>query len=330
MHAIIPVAGKGTRMRPLTWSVPKVLIRFAGNTVLGHIIDELTAFGVNHITLIVGYLGNEIVKWTKQNYPDIRVDYAVQEYMDGLGSAVHLASPMTDDGPTMVVLGDTLFKADLSLASKSGSNMIAVKRVEDPRRFGVVVEKDGNVKELVEKPSEFVSDLAIVGIYGFTSGTVLMDSIARLIESGKKTRGEFQLTDAMQLMLLDGHSFGFFEVEEWYDCGKPETLLETNRILLEQFNGSKENSLNPQYVDSVIIPPVCIDHDVEIISSVVGPYVSISSGSVIRGSILSDTIVGSESNLRDVHIKDSLVGNGADISGSASSINAGSSCRIEI
>lgn len=326
MHAIIPVAGKGTRMRPLTWSVPKVLISFAGNTMLGHIIDELVASGVDHITLIVGYLGDEIVKWTRNNYPDIRVDFAFQKRMDGLASAVHLALPMTDEGRTLVVLGDTLFKADLSLAFSDESNMIAVKRVEDPRRFGVVVHNDGNVTKLVEKPSEFISDLAIIGIYGFTSGSILMDSISRLIDSGKQTRGEYQLTDAMQLMLEEGHPFGCFEVEGWYDCGKPETLLKTNRILLDM----REDSQLETRDGSVIIPPVSIDGNVKIYSSVVGPYVSVASGSEIDNSIVSNSIIGCGTCLRNVHIRESIIGNEADISGSAVIINAGSSCSIEL
>ena len=326
MHAIIPVAGKGTRMRPLTWSVPKVLIRLAGNTVLGHIIDKLKASGVNRITLIVGYLGDEIVNWTRMNYPDIQVDYAIQDKMDGLASAVYLASPMTDDEQTLVVLGDTLFSADLSLAYGEESNMIAVKRVEDPRRFGVVVLDGSSVTELVEKPSVFVSDLAIVGIYGFSSGTVLMDAISRLIASGKQTKGEFQLTDAMQLMLEDGRKFGCFEVESWFDCGKPETLLETNRILLDMGIGLKDSV----HCTSVIVPPVSIDENVEITSSIVGPYVSIASGSRIQDSIVRNVIIGSGTTLRNVNINDSIIGNDADISGTALSINAGSSCRIEI
>ncbi len=326
MHAIIPVAGKGTRMRPLTWSVPKVLIRLAGNTVLGHIIDKLTASGVSHITLIVGYLGDEIVKWTRENYPDIQVDYAVQERMDGLASAVYLAEPMTDDGQTLVVLGDTIFRADLSLAYNDESNMIAVKRVEDPRRFGVVVLDGSTVTKLVEKPSSFVSDLAIVGIYGFSSGSVLMDAISRLIASGTRTKGEFQLTDAMQLMLEEGRAFGCFEVEDWYDCGKPETVLETNRILLDMGTGLSAGD----HQSAVIIPPVSIDEDVEIVSSIVGPYVSIASGSTIQGSILSNSIVGFGTTLRNVNIQGSIIGNEAEISGTTVSINAGSSCRIEV
>lgn len=326
MHAIIPVAGKGTRMRPLTWSLPKVLIRLAGKTMLGHIIDELTASGIDHITLVVGYLGDEIVDWARKNYPEIQVDFAMQKTMDGLASAVNLASPMTNDGQTLVVLGDTLFSADLSLALNSESNMIAVKRVKDPRRFGVVVQDNNGVKELVEKPQEFISDLAIVGIYGFISGYELMDATFRLIESGKKTSGEFQLTDAMQLMLEEGHPFGCFEVDGWYDCGKPETILETNRILLDLKKGSSEGELR----NTVIIPPVSIDDDVTIESSVVGPYVSIASGSEVRDSIIRNTIVGCGTNLTNVNLHDSIIGNEADISGSAVRINAGSSCKIEI
>jgi glucose-1-phosphate thymidylyltransferase len=326
MHAIIPVAGKGTRMRPFTWSVPKVLIRLAGNTMLGHIIDELKASGIDHITLIVGYLGDEIVDWAKKNYPEIQVDFAIQKKMDGLASAVNLASPMTADEKTLVVLGDTLFSADLSLAFNDKSNMIAVKKVEDPRRFGVVVYDDNRVKRFVEKPQEFVSDLAIVGIYGFISGSELMDATYRLIESGKKTGGEFQLTDAMQLMLEEGHPFGCFEVDGWYDCGKPETILKTNRILLDLKKGSSAGDLK----NVVIVPPVSIDGNVKIESSVVGPYVSIASGSEVRNTIVRNAIIGCGTNLTDVNIHDSIIGNEADISGNAVRINVGSSCKIEI
>ena len=326
MHAIIPVAGKGTRMRPLTWSVPKVLIHLAGNTMLGHILDELIVSGVDHITLIVGYLGDEVVNWTRKTYPDIKVDFALQKTMDGLASAVNLASPMTGDGKTLVVLGDTLFKADLSLAFSGESNMIAVKRVDDPGRFGVVVQDNNRIKRLVEKPSKFVSDLAIVGIYGFVSGSELMNATSRLIKSGKKTSGEFQLTDAMQMMLEEGQPFGCFEVEGWYDCGKPETILETNRILLDTKKGLSSGEMK----DTVLISPVSIDTNVNIESSVVGPYVSIASGTEIRNSIVSNSIIGIGTKLTRVNIQDSIIGNEAEISSSAARINAGSSSKIEI
>ncbi|MBN2586715.1 MAG: NTP transferase domain-containing protein [Candidatus Fermentibacteraceae bacterium] len=326
MHAVIPVAGRGTRMRPLTWSVPKVLIRLAGNTMLGHILDELAVAGVDHVTLVTGYLGDQIVKWTTENYPGISVDHAVQEKMDGLASAISLASPMTDDGPLLVVLGDTLFSADLSKAMVDGRNMIAVSRVDDPRRFGVVVMEGDRVVRLVEKPAEPVSNLAIVGIYVFSSGRALMDATERLIGSGKRTRGEYQLTDAMQLMLDDGHDFGAFSVEGWYDCGKPETMLSTNRILLDRGRGRSSSRVE----GSVILPPVSIHEDAEIVSSIVGPYVSIASGCRIEGTLISDSIVGCGTTIRNANISGSLIGDNATVSGNSARMIAGSTCEIEI
>lgn len=326
MHAIIPVAGKGTRMRPLTWSVPKVLIRLAGNTMLGHIIDGLVDSGVDHITLIVGYLGDEIVDWTRKNYPEIEVDFAFQEKMDGLASAISLASPMADDRPTLVVLGDTLFSADLKKAVSEDRNMIAVRKVEDPRRFGVVVMEGDRVRKLVEKPSEFVSDLAIVGIYGFRSGTLLMEATKKLVRSGRKTRGEYQLTDAMQMMLDEGHSFGAFQVEGWYDCGKPETILATNRRLLELGRGVTPGDIQ----GSVIIPPVSLEEGAEIASSIIGPFVSVAGGCRIEGSIVSNSIIGAGTAVRQAMIADSMIGEDARVTGAAARLTAGSSCEVEL
>lgn len=313
-------------MRPLTWSTPKVLIRLAGNTMLGHILDELIVAGVDHVTLIVGYLGDEVVRWTRENYPGLTLDHAVQERMDGLASAISLAEPWTDDSPTMVVLGDTLFSADLSGAISSERNMIAVRRVEDPRRFGVVVTEGESVTRLVEKPQEFVSDLAIVGIYVFRSGSQLMRATSELIRSGRKTRGEFQLTDAMQMMLDQGVDFGVFQVDGWYDCGKPETILRTNRILLEMGRGRT----NTRMRDSVTVPPVSVHPDAEIISSVIGPHVSVASGCRIESSVISDTIIGRDTSVTAAVLEGSILGDGVTVTGRPARLNAGNSCEIDI
>ncbi len=326
MHAIIPVAGKGTRLRPQTWSTPKPLLQVAGKPILGHIIDRLVSAGTVHVTLIVGYLGDEIVAWTKKEYPNIDVDFAKQNNMDGLASAVNLATPMTGDGVTLVVLGDTIFSADLSQAVDPQRNMIAVKRVDDPSRFGVVLLEGDRVVRLVEKPEIFISDLAIIGIYGFSSGTVLMHATSSLIKSGKRTRGEFQLTDAMQLMLDEGHDFGVFEVNEWFDCGKPETFLETNRILLDL--GMNEN--RAEIVDSIVIPPVSLMEGTVISSSIVGPHVSLGCNSRIENSIISNTVIGKSSSIDMVNIRDSIIGDDVAISGKAEKLNVGNSSTIEL
>ncbi len=170
MHCIIPAAGKGTRMRPLTWSNPKPLLPVAGRPILAHVIDTLLVAGVDHITLIVGYLGDAIVEWARKSYPSVKVDFALQEEADGLASAVLLANRFATGGPTMVVLGDTLFSADLSLLKNEKRNLIVTSPVEDPSRFGVVVLEQGRVVRLVEKPEEPISNLAIVGVYYFASG----------------------------------------------------------------------------------------------------------------------------------------------------------------
>lgn len=319
MHCIIPAAGKGTRMRPLTWSNPKPLIPVAGRPMLAHVMDSLLEANVDHITLIIGYLGDAIVDWARSNYPDIEVDFAVQAEADGLASAVLLADKYVDDGPSMVVLGDTLFSADLSVLRGESRNMIVASPVEDPSRFGVVVMDGDRVAKLVEKPSEPISKLAIVGVYYFASGSKLMDYCRELKEKDIKTRGEYQLTDAMQLMLQNGEPFGILDIDGWYDCGKPETLLETNRELLDRNGGSG----TPLLENSTVIPPCFFGPETVIKNSIVGPWFSGGSGVIIENSRISDTIAGSDSIFQSVNITESVTGERSRISGSPAKIYIG-------
>ncbi len=311
MHCIIPAAGKGTRMRPLTWSTPKPLLPVAGRPMLAHVMDTLVDAGVDHVTLITGYLGDEIVSWVRKEYPGIRTDFAVQEKTDGLASAVLLAGEYTDDGPTMVVLGDTLFSADLSVLRGETRNMIVTSPVEDPSRFGVVLLEEGRVVRLIEKPSEPVSNLAIVGVYYFASGERLMEGCRTLVEKGQRTRGEFQLTDAMELMLRNGEPFGILDIDGWYDCGKPETLLETNRVLLDR-NGPGET---PELIRSRVIQPCSFQKGCVITDSVVGPHVSFGESVSVEGCEISDTIAGDFSVFRDCRLSASVTGCRVTVSG---------------
>lgn len=304
MHCIIPAAGIGTRMRPLTWANPKPLLPVAGRPMLAHVMDTLTQAGVDHITLIVGYLGDSIVAWARREYPAVEVDFAVQTSADGLASAVLLADRFTGDGPSMVVLGDTLFSADLSVLNGETRNLIVTSPVDDPSRFGVVVIEDGHVVRLVEKPSEPVSRLAIVGVYYFASGRKLMSYCKELIGKGIRTRGEFQLTDAMQLMLEAGEPFGTLDIKAWYDCGKPETLLETNRELLVAAMGSSQPALE----NSIVIQPCFFGKDTIIKNSVVGPFFSGGDGITIEDSIIRDSIAGGSSVFRGVFMNGSVTG----------------------
>ncbi len=326
MHCIIPAAGKGTRMRPLTWSIPKPLIPVAGRPMLAHVIDSLLEADVDHITLVVGYLGDSIVSWARAAYPHIKIDHAVQEEADGLASAVLLAEQYVTDGPSMIVLGDTLFAADLSVLRGETRNMIVTSPVEDPSRFGVVVMEGSSVAKLIEKPSEPISNLAIVGVYYFASGRKLMEYCRELKEKDIKTRGEYQLTDAMQLMLQSGEPFGILDIKGWFDCGKPETLLETNRELLNRNGGFG----TPVIENSVVIDPCFFGEKTVIRNSVVGPWFSGGTGVLIENSRLSNTIAGADSEFKHVMLTESVTGERSIVHGSFCKVYTGDDSVAEI
>jgi len=211
----------------------------------------------------------------------------------------------------------------LNLAQKSGFSSIGVKKVEDPRRFGVVVtDKDGFITKFVEKPKEFVSDEAIVGLYYIANPNLLKESLNELIQKDIQTSGEYQLTDALQLMLNKGEKFSTFKVDGWFDCGKPETLLSTNRHLLEKL----AQELPP--VGSVIIPPVFIAKDAKIERSVIGPYTTVAEGSVVEDSVIRDTIISNGAKVYSSLLKDSIIGNNALVRGNFNSLNVGNSSEI--
>jgi glucose-1-phosphate thymidylyltransferase len=276
--------------------------------------------GADRLTLVVGHLGDAIVDWVKSEYRGISVDFARQVTFDGLAGAVSLAAPSVDDSPTMVVLGDTVFEADLAGCCRSDTNTLAVCRVEDPRRFGVVVERDGKALRLVEKPVEFVSDLAIVGIYGFRSGESLVRWCGELRRRDIRTRGEYQLTDVMQLMIDAGEEFELFRVSEWLDCGRPETLLETNGRLL---SGREAPQAPP---GCLVVPPVHIDPTARLERCIIGPNTSIGPGCEFRDCILRNTLAFGWNRGSDLVLESSILGYRAAATSSASTLLLGDDC----
>ncbi|MFC2150320.1 sugar phosphate nucleotidyltransferase [Calditrichota bacterium] len=325
MKVIIPAAGFGSRLRPHTFTTPKILLPVAGRPIVAHILDQVIAAGADEINIIVGHLGEQVRKWVGENY-DIPVEYCEQPEMLGLAHAV-LMGLKPDDEDVLIILGDSILGMDLNSAVKLRSSAIGVKEVEDPRRFGVVVVENGKVVKMVEKPTELVSHLAIVGVYYIKSGATLHKAIVDIMDSEIKVKGEFQITDALQTMVDWGEDITTFSVQDWYDCGKPDALLQTNRYL---FDSGKVASRHPEPKDGTIIPPVSIAPDVRIEKSVVGPYVSIGSGSVIRNSIVRDTIIGDDACLERSIVDESLIGNRAYVSGSFEKINVGQSSQIGI
>jgi glucose-1-phosphate thymidylyltransferase len=323
MRAVIPVAGIGTRMRPHTYSLPKVLLNVAGKPILGHILDELKKYDVTEVTIIRGYKGDQVEEYVSKDYSEMNFDFVEQKEMLGLGHAIYQAEKTFNDEPILIILGDTIFDVDLNTGITPGQSMLGVRYVEDPRRFGVVLKDDnGNVNKLVEKPDTPISNLAIVGIYYIDNSKLLADSLKKLIDEDIKTRGEYQLTDALQLMMDNGEKFGTFEVGGWFDCGKPETLLATNKYLLEK------NHRHVQIQNSIIIPPVYISKQTKIENCVIGPYATISRHSEISNSIINNSIVSFGSKVKNSLLTESIIGADAKVEGHFSSLNVGDSSEI--
>ncbi len=323
MRALIPVAGVGTRLRPHTYSLPKVLLNVGGKPIVGHIVDKLYDLGIKEISVVVGFMGEMVEGYLKKNYKaDFKFFY--QEERLGLGHAAHVAlSGDNSDEPLLIILGDTVFDVDLTPLLKSEFSSIGVKRVDDPRRFGVAETADGKITKLIEKPDSPTSNLALVGLYFIKSPRKLFDALTEVIDRNIKTKGEYQLTDALQIMLDRGEQITFFEINGWYDCGKPETLLETNRHLLKKTKHFKKRD------DVVIIPPVFIADSAKISNSIIGPNATIDSDVTVNDSLIRDSIIGSGASIQNSLLEASIVGQNAQLKGSFKRVNAGDSTEID-
>ena len=324
MKALIPVAGIGTRLRPHTYTVPKALLRVAGKPILGHIVDTLLNVGIDEICFVVGHMGDRIREWAEARYK-IKMHWVQQDEMLGLGHAVLQAEKAIGNHPVFIILGDTLFDADLASVIKKGGNSLGVMEVADPSRFGVVVVEGGKVVRLVEKPVEPISYQAIAGLYHISDTRLLMGALKRLMKEDLRTKGEYQLTDALSLMLEEGAVFRTFPLKGWYDCGLPETILETNRILLDR------DASRPLYEgeESVIIPPVYIGAEVRIVRSVVGPHAALDDGVEIRDSVVRNAIIGEAALIERAILDGSLVGNHAVVRGCPMALDVGDSSEID-
>ncbi|HKB84688.1 MAG TPA: sugar phosphate nucleotidyltransferase [Ignavibacteriaceae bacterium] len=323
MRAVIPVAGIGTRLKPHTFSTPKVLLNVGGKPILGHILDKLLAEGLTKSTFIIGYLGEMIKEYVEQEYPQLQSDFIVQDEMHGLGHAIFMAAPTFDEDDIFVILGDTLFDVDLSYVFSSKYSSLGVKQIEDPRRFGVAIVKDNFIVKLVEKPQEPVSNLALVGLYYFKNAQALRWALTELVDKDIRTKGELQLTDAIQIMIDKGEKITTFPVEGWYDCGKPETLLSTNQHLLSVKDNGRE-------IESVVInKPVFIAEDAVIRNSVIGPYTTIAAGTVVEDSIIRNSLIGSGAKVSKAMLENSIIGDNSVIQGSFKRLNSGNSTEID-
>jgi glucose-1-phosphate thymidylyltransferase len=322
MLAVIPVAGVGSRLRPHTYSLPKVLLNVAGKPIIGHILDKIIADGFTEATIIVGYMGDKIREYVHTNY-SIKVNFIDQEERKGLAHAIHLAKGTLTDEPFLIILGDTIFDVDLKPVIKNDFTSIGVKYVEDPRRFGITELREGFVSKFIEKPEHPTSNFAIVGLYWIKNPKLLEQCIDDLIAKDLRTRGEYQLTDALQLRMERGERIKTFPVEGWYDCGKPETLLSTNRHLLDKQQATYT-------LDGVVVvPPVYISSKAKISHSVIGPYATIAANTVVADSVIRNSIVSEDAQVFRSLLDNSIIGNHAMVKGGFKRINVGDSSEID-
>lgn len=323
MKAIIPAAGIGTRLRPHTYTLPKALLYVAGKPIISHILDDVVLLAPSSIVLIVGYKGELIEQFVRAKYPQVKVDFVYQEERKGIGHAVDLTRKVADtDEPLLIVLGDTIIKTDLKKVVAQKTNILGVKEVEDPRRFGVAEVEGGRIVRLVEKPAEPASNLALVGLYYLRDGKGLFAAVREIIERNITTNNEYQITDALQLMIDRGAEFAPFGIDEWFDCGKPEAMLETNRKLL------KNGPSTPPIEGSIVIPPVSISPGAEIVNSIIGPYVSIAERCVIHSSVVRDSVIAEGASVTDALLESSLIGANAVIRGGFKKLDVGDSSEI--
>lgn len=335
MKALIPAAGQGTRLYPQTHTKPKAMVRLAGQPILGHILDSFADTRIDEVVLIVGGpMRDQITEYAVEEYGgQFDFSFAEQEEAEGLGHSVYQAREHIDDEPVFIALGDMLFEngyeqflnAHDELEDVDGS--IGVKSVKEPQHYGVV-ELDGDrIVDLVEKPDVPPSEFAISGVYILEDTVALFDTLSYLIENDLRGAGdEYQLTDALDRMVNQGADLRTFDVDDWYDCGRPETLLEANRVLLSDRTTSIPDDLN----GSVVIPPVDIGTNVKLESSVVGPNVSVDDGANIENSIISDAILGEGAAVEKVNLSESIIGDNASVTGVANELNVGDNSTLKL
>ena len=234
MKAIIPVAGAGTKLRPLTYTQPKALIPIAGKTILSVIVDQLLEAGVKEFIFVIGYLGEKIQRYIAKTYPDLSYTLVTQNDRRGTGHAIWLTRDAVKDDEVFIVLGDTICDYNVAEILKSGVSMIGVRKVDDPRSFGVAeLNEQDEVLKVVEKPLIPKSNMAMVGIYYIKETKAMFEALDQHLSNRIEEEGEYHLTNGLQYMIESGHQFKAFRVNNWFDCGKKEPLLSTNATLLK-------------------------------------------------------------------------------------------------
>jgi len=329
MKVILPVAGKGTRLRPHTHTKAKSLVHVAGKTVLEHIVERLQPLEIDEYIFITDDNGQQIADFMAHRFPRYNCSYYLQQERLGPAHAVALAAPsIQPDDDLLVVFNDTIFVTDLTRIPQlcaQADGLIYSKEVADYQRFGVNVVENGYIVDMVEKPDTPISRLAQVGLYYLKDGSGFINAIEDTIAAGETVKGEYYLPTVFMRMIANGSKFTAPEIDAWLDCGKPETLLETNRYLLRG-----QHSVQGDSEGSVLIEPVIIEEGAVVRHSIIGPNVSIAAGSRIDHCVISDSIINADNHVDSLILAESLLGDAVQLSGKPRRMNIGDHSHIEL
>ncbi|HIH44994.1 MAG TPA: nucleotidyltransferase family protein [Candidatus Methanoperedenaceae archaeon] len=334
MKVIIPAAGAGKRLFPHTYTKPKPMVYIAGKPIIGHILDKMRDIEPEEVILVVGYKKELLISYVEKYYSgSMNITFVEQAEQLGLGHSIYVARDAVRNSEIMIALGDMIFRAGYvdflkkHIANGKCAGSIGVTQVSDPSKYGIVeLDEKSCVRGLEEKPSRPKSDLGIAGVYFIRDSKTLFEVLDEMIRNDVRYRSEFQLTNALQEMVHRGRRLRTFMVSEWYDCGQAESLLETNRVMLEETGGFNNGA---RVTESVVIPPVAFGENVSISSSVIGPHASIASDTEIDNSIISNSIIGSGSHLSKVNLHSSIIGDDVKVRGKYNSLNIGDSSSVE-
>lgn len=334
MKIIVPMAGRGSRLRPHTLTTPKPLIPIAGKPIVQRLVEDIVKIcgeKVEEIAFIIGDFGKEVEAQLIGIAESLGAKGSIyfQDQPLGTAHAILCAAPALD-GETVIAFADTLFRADFILDPNS-DGVIWVKQVEDPSAFGVVeIAGEGHIENFVEKPETFVSDLAIIGIYYIKNGPTLRDEMQYLIDNKITDKGEYQLTDALEAMRLKGAKLKPGKVDHWMDCGNKDVTVETNARMLSFLNNMPElRGKNITLENSTIIEPCFIGDGAVIKNSKVGPGVSIGANTTVENCTLTNTIIQNESIVKDIELDNSMIGNKAEVSGKFKTLSVGDFSKLE-
>jgi len=331
MKVIIPVAGAGTRLRPLTYTQPKPLIPVAGKPIISFIIDQLVEVGIRDFVFVIGYLGEKIKNYVESRYPDLNKEFVQQEERLGSAHAIWVAREKIRDAEEVIIFfGDVIIDLDFKKVLEAPTSILGVKKVDDPREYGVVEYGRGQVvSRVVEKPRIPKSNMAMVGFYRIKEVTELIESLEFNISHNIRSYGEFPLTDAFMRMIEKGVKMKTITVDNWFNCGKKEVLLETNAILLDREGYASNDNDLPVFDNSIIIHPVSIGENCNISNSIIGPHVTIGNNVRISFAIVRNSIIGNFASIREILLQQSVVGNDAAITGLRQSLNIGDNTEID-